>query len=258
MSLLLRDFCKFAIPLNRIRSNNTIKSLVCTKTNFFSDFARSRPISSRPITYDICKVSLVKCRNYTNETKNDKASATENTTEDANAPEKLGLVARFKQMYRDYWYVLVPVHVATSVCWLGGFYYLAKSGVDVIALLKSIGISEKFTDPLKDSSMGYVALTYALYKIATPIRYTVTLGGTTISIKYLQAWGYIKPIPSREKLKEMYQVKKDGFQEMYTETRLELKHRTQQMKDRKDHVMSDIAKYKQEMQDVKESELKNK
>lgn len=131
--------------------------------------------------------------------------------------------------------------------------------------------------------MGYVALAYALYKIATPIRYTVTLGeysyatptfilrnvhdvfivlfvsgGTTISIKYLQAWGYIKPIPSREKLKEMYLVKKDGLQDMYTETRLELKHRTQQMKDRKDHVMSDIAKYKQEMQDVKESELKNK
>lgn len=39
---------------------------------------------------------------------------------------KLGLVARFKRMYKEYWYVLVPVHLATSACWLGGFFYLSK------------------------------------------------------------------------------------------------------------------------------------
>lgn len=35
----------------------------------------------------------------------------------------LGLFARFKKMAKDYWYVLIPVHVATSCCWLGAFYY---------------------------------------------------------------------------------------------------------------------------------------
>jgi hypothetical protein len=50
------------------------------------------------------------------------------------------------------------------------------SGVDVIALLESLSISEKVINPLRDSSAGYIALAYALYKIATPIRYTVTLG----------------------------------------------------------------------------------
>lgn len=50
------------------------------------------------------------------------------------------------------------------------------SGVDVIALLESMSISEKVINPLRDSSAGYIALSYALYKIATPIRYTVTLG----------------------------------------------------------------------------------
>jgi hypothetical protein len=50
------------------------------------------------------------------------------------------------------------------------------SGVDVIALLESMSISEKVINPLRDSSAGYIALAYALYKIATPIRYTVTLG----------------------------------------------------------------------------------
>lgn len=36
---------------------------------------------------------------------------------------QLGLFARFKKMAKDYWYVLIPVHVATSCCWLGAFYY---------------------------------------------------------------------------------------------------------------------------------------
>lgn len=40
--------------------------------------------------------------------------------------EKLSLLQRFKQMYRDYWYVLVPVHLITSLGWFAGFYYLAK------------------------------------------------------------------------------------------------------------------------------------
>lgn len=42
------------------------------------------------------------------------------------ATEKLGLFARFKKMYKEYWYVLLPVHVITSAGWLGGFYYLSK------------------------------------------------------------------------------------------------------------------------------------
>lgn len=36
------------------------------------------------------------------------------------------LYQRFKAMYRDYWYVLLPVHVITSACWFGGFYYMVS------------------------------------------------------------------------------------------------------------------------------------
>ncbi|XP_021922533.1 uncharacterized protein C18orf19 homolog A isoform X2 [Zootermopsis nevadensis] len=149
-------------------------------------------------------------------------------------PEKLSLLQRFKQMYRDYWYVLVPVHLITSLGWFGGFYYLAKSGVDVIALLESMSISEKVINPLRDSSAGYIALSYALYKIATPIRYTVTLGGTTVSINYLKKWGYIKPIPPREKLKKMYHEKKATLMRDTTE---ELKLQQEKLKITHENVM---------------------
>lgn len=37
--------------------------------------------------------------------------------------KQLGLFARFKKMAKDYWYVFIPVHVTTSFCWLGAFYY---------------------------------------------------------------------------------------------------------------------------------------
>lgn len=45
---------------------------------------------------------------------------------DAQSEEKPTLTARFKKMYKDYWYVLLPVHIGTSALWLGGFYYLSS------------------------------------------------------------------------------------------------------------------------------------
>lgn len=41
-------------------------------------------------------------------------------------PEKLSLTAKFKLMYKNYWYILVPVHIVTSCFWFGGFFYLSK------------------------------------------------------------------------------------------------------------------------------------
>lgn len=144
---------------------------------------------------------------------------------------KLGLFARFKKMYKEYWYVLVPVHCVTSVFWFGGFYYAATTGVDVIAALEYIGVSEKLITPVRDSSLGHIATAYLLYKIATPARYTVTLGGTTVSIKYLVQWGYIKPIPTKAELVQMYKDKKENIQERIAEKKQDLQDRKQSMMD---------------------------
>ena len=97
-----------------------------------------------------------------------------------------GIVKKFKQMFKDYWYVLLPVHVATSVVWLGGFYLALKSGVDIVGLLERLGTSERILDYLRHSEAGYIALSYACYKIATPARYAVTVGGTTLGTEQCQ------------------------------------------------------------------------
>jgi len=173
-------------------------------------------------------------------------------------------------MYRDYWYVLVPVHLITSAAWFGGFYYLAKSGVDIAGILESLKVSETITHSLKDSSMGYVAVSYLLYKLATPLRYTVTLGGTTISINYLKEWGYIKPVPSRTQLKEMYKErrenimetiketkgfykeKKENIMESVSETKMQLKMQKNQLKDQKNMLVKDLEKGLKKIKKVKE------
>ena len=123
-----------------------------------------------------------------------------------------GIVKRFKQMFKDYWYVLLPVHVATSAVWLGGFYVALKSGVDIVGLLESLGTSERILDYLRHSEAGYIALSYACYKIATPARYAVTVGGTTLAISKLKDTGYLKSTSEvasqlRESKKAMQETK---------------------------------------------------
>lgn len=147
-----------------------------------------------------------------------KETIPETTTTTTTAPvpleelEKLGLFARFKKMYKEYWYVLLPVHVVTSCGWLGGFYYLSKSGFDVASLMESWHFNEMIVTHLRDSKLGHVAIGYFLYKCFTPIRYMVTLGCSTYTIKKLSILGYIRPMPTKDALMKMYQDKKDARQ----------------------------------------------
>ena len=95
-------------------------------------------------------------------------------------------------VFQDYWYVLIPVHCFTSVFWFGGFYAMCKSGVDVVAVLEWFGTSPEYLDKIGQSPYAYALLAYACYKVATPARYTVTVAGTTVSIKYLSERGWIR------------------------------------------------------------------
>lgn len=128
------------------------------------------------------------------------------------------------------------------------------SGVDIVSILEGFNLNEAFIKPFRDSSMGYVAVAYALYKIATPLRYTVTLGGTTVSINYLKKWGYIKPVPSKEALKEMYLEKKENLIESVRERREDFWSKTDKLRGKKDEFIDDIKDKK----DSLEKSLKGK
>jgi len=154
--------------------------------------------------------------------------------------EKLTLGKKFKKMLKNYWYVLVPVHVATSVVWFGGFYVLCKSGVDVGAIMQSCGVSEAYVEKVSKSEMGYFALAYACYKIATPARYTVTIGGTTMSVKYLTNMGYLK---TSNEVAQQIKDKADNIK--------------QDVKDKADNIKQDVRGKKEEWKD-KRDELRER
>ncbi|CRL06311.1 CLUMA_CG018903, isoform A [Clunio marinus] len=159
-------------------------------------------------------------------------SEAEKAVEALEEGKKLGLFARFKKMAKDYWYVLIPVHVVTSCFWFGSFYYASMSGVNIVGLLEYYEFSETIIKPLRDSKLGHIAVAYFLYKVATPARYTVTVGGTTFAIKFLSHRGIIKPMPSRDKLVQIYKDKKDDIQEKIADKKQALQDKKQVFQDK--------------------------
>lgn len=90
--------------------------------------------------------------------------------------------------------------------------FIWNSGVDVPSLLQYIHLSETIIEKVRNSDLGHLAIAYLCYKVVTPVRYAVTLGGTTVSIKYLVKQGHIKPVPTKEELIKLYEDKKTDFQ----------------------------------------------
>ncbi|XP_055336999.1 uncharacterized protein C18orf19 homolog A-like [Paramacrobiotus metropolitanus] len=128
----------------------------------------------------------------------------------APAPEKPkpSYWQRFKEMYKSYWYVLLPVFALTSAGWMLLLYYLVKSGVDIVSLLERVGASEALLERFRlessrSATYAYLASAYALYHVVAPLRYGLTLALTTLAIAYLRRWGYIRPVPSKERLQQM-------------------------------------------------------
>lgn len=75
-------------------------------------------------------------------------------------------------------------------------------------------------------------------------RFNMIPGGTTIAIKKLKGIGFIKPVPSRERMKEIFQEKKDNLQDAFKESQA-------QMKEKHTQVMREMKRYKSEMRNLK-------
>ncbi|XP_038568183.1 uncharacterized protein C18orf19 homolog B-like [Micropterus salmoides] len=155
-----------------------------------------------------------------------------------------GLVQRFKKTFKQYGKVMIPVHLLTSSVWFGTFYYAAMKGVNVVPFLEMIGLPESLVGLLRDSSSGYALTAYAMYKIATPARYTVTLGGTSLSVQYLRKHGYLSTPPpvkeyfqdkmeeTKEKLTEKMEETKERFSEKMEETKERISEKMEETKDK--------------------------
>ncbi|XP_071399274.1 uncharacterized protein C18orf19 homolog B-like [Centroberyx affinis] len=179
--------------------------------------------------------------------------------------KSIGLAQRFKKMFKQYGKVMIPVHLVTSSLWFGTFYYAAMKGVNVVPFLELMGLPESVVGLLRDSSSGYALTAYAMYKIATPARYTVTLGATSLSVQYLRKHGYFSTPPpvkdyfqdkmeeTKEKLTEKMEETKERFSEKMEETKELLSERMEETKERISEKMEETKdKLSEKLQETKE------
>ena len=124
------------------------------------------------------------------------------------------LAKYFKRLTKDYWYVLIPEHLVTSTVWMGTFYLMVKSGVDIAGVLESMGTSHEKVERIGESPWAHLLLAYACYKIATPARYTVTVAGTTLSVGRLRDRGYLR---TTREVKDSIRHKTDEYKDKVEE-----------------------------------------
>jgi len=144
-------------------------------------------------------------------TKSDKSSTTKDSEmqgqpadeQPAPAAASLSIFQRFKETYKQHGKLLIAVHFATSAVWFGSFYYAAASGIDVIPILKWLGVGEAVIRPFTLPGVGNAAVAYLLYKIATPVRYMVTIVGTRQAVVFLRRSGRLPPVPADNTLRSL-------------------------------------------------------
>ncbi|XP_029308402.1 uncharacterized protein C18orf19 homolog B [Cottoperca gobio] len=165
-----------------------------------------------------------------------------------------GLVQRFKRTFKQYGKVMIPVHIMTSSVWFGTFYYAAMKGVNVLPCLEMIGLPESLVSILRGSSSGYALTAYAMYKIATPARYTVTLGGTSLSVQYLRKHGYLStPPPVKEYIQDKMEETKDKLTEKMEETKERFSEKMEETKERLSEKMEETKdKLSEKLQETKD------
>lgn len=106
------------------------------------------------------------------------------------------------------------------------------SGIDVEPALRWIGAGQTIINFYTMPGVGHLAVAYLLYKLATPARYMVTIGGTHLAVKMLRNWGYMQAIPESESLRSLVKdgktkarAKYDEYQDKMEDMRDELKER---------------------------------
>lgn len=108
--------------------------------------------------------------------------------------------------------------------------------------LEYIGFPDRLVKLLENSQSGYALTAYAMYKIATPARYTVTLGGTSLSVKYLRKHGYMSTPPP---VKEYFQEKMEDAKERISEKMEDAKERiSEKMEETKERISGKMEETK--------------
>ena len=174
--------------------------------------------------------------------------------------KKEGVMVRFKQMLKDYWYIIIPVEIGTSVIWYGAIFVSLKSGVEIVDMLITIGVSENTLAklPCAGGDYGYHALAFVCYKVISPIRHLISLGisGALVSRLEKTRPGYLRTSSSiarnaretGEDMKERYEEKVAEGKERMDELKIKADEKKNEMRGRYDER---VAGGKERMDELK-------
>lgn len=124
--------CNNLLPAHRkYFPNGLVDSQYRTISTTFAQYGQSKPLL-RPNALDNKehkaaqrKESVDKTEETSPKEQSDKILDKPSGSTAANT-EPTTITQRFKKMYKDYWYILLPVHVSLSCVWMGGLYYLSS------------------------------------------------------------------------------------------------------------------------------------
>ena len=112
----------------------------------------------------------------------------------------------------------------------------------MIPLLQSMGVGETVVKAFSNPAIGDVAVAYLLYKIATPARYAVTIGGTHWTVRQLRRLGYMNPVPQGDSIRSLMKEGRTQMKDRAEDVRDKIKEKT---KDHVDSMRDNMQKKKQ-------------
>lgn len=173
-------------------------------------------------------------------------------------------------MVKDYWYIIIPVEIATSVVWYASFYLALRSGFDIAALLEQWGASEATVSRLPSAEAGYHALAFICYKVVSPLRHGLSLAVSSVIVARLEQTrpGYLRTSgqlaregkeagesarerysEAREEARERYSEAKEEARERYSEAREEAKEKYSEARERTGEMREQLEDRKGELKE---------
>ena len=143
--------------------------------------------------FDICRrfssSTVVFCEKK--ETRNDKTGAKE---EDGSQTEgELTQRQKLKRVVKEYGPVVIIFHICIALMSLGFFYSLVSLGVDVIGILRKLGVSESVLESQLAAGASTFVIAYAVHKMFAVPRIGITITCAPIIVRKLRQIGVFKP-----------------------------------------------------------------
>ncbi|KAI9993976.1 hypothetical protein PInf_016505 [Phytophthora infestans] len=97
---------------------------------------------------------------------------------------------RAKTFVIEYGRVGICTHIVLSVLSFSVIYVGVSGGVDVSAIMDSVGLSTLASDSTSNSA-GSLLIAYTLYKVLAPVRWPLTFAVTPVVLRALRRRGYM-------------------------------------------------------------------